>query len=270
MTSLRQAAKRRLPPRVWEFLRSGYFATRDMATMANPRFWINVGRIQAYKDRHKGERCFIIGTGPSLKRMDLSLLESEYTFGLNRIYLAFDRLGFSTTYYVSTNDLVIRQCADEIRRLPCPKFVSWDNRDRLGSRSDMMFLRRVPVPSFSTDIAHGVWEGATVTYVTMQVAYYMGFSRVILVGVDHHFETKGTPHQEIVSEGNDTNHFDDDYFGKGFRWNLPDLATSELAYSIARLQFESDNREIVDATVGGKLTVFRKVEFTSLFSRSGP
>ncbi len=37
----------------------------------------------------------------------------------------------------------------------------------------------------------------------------------------------------------------------------------------ARLQFESDNREIIDATVGGKLTVFRKIEFTSLFSRSG-
>ncbi|MCZ6744777.1 MAG: hypothetical protein O7D31_08910 [Alphaproteobacteria bacterium] len=127
----------------------------------------------------------------------------------------------------------------------------------------------IPGPSFSTDIAYGVWEGATVTYVAMQVAYYMGFSRVILVGVDHHFETKGAPHKEIVSEGNDTNHFDNNYFGKGFRWNLPDLATSELAYSIARLQFESDNREIIDATVGGKLTVFRKIEFTSLFSRSG-
>lgn len=269
MSSLSQAAKRRLPPRVWGFLRGGYLATRDMATIANPRFWANAGRIQTYKDRHKGERCFIIGNGPSLKRTDLSLLESEYTFGLNRIYLAFDRLGFSTTYYVSVNDLVIRQCAEEIRRLSCPKFSSWVNRGRLGNRSDMMYLRRVPGPSFSTDIAYGVWEGATVTYVAMQVAYYMGFGRVILVGVDHHFETKGSPHQEIVSEGNDTNHFDNNYFGKGFRWNLPDLATSELAYCIARLQFESDNREIIDATVGGKLTVFRKIEFTSLFSRSG-
>ena len=55
------------------------------------------------------------------------------------------------------------------------------------------------------------------------------------------------------------------YFGKGFRWQLPDLDTSELAYLRARRAYESAGRRIVDATVGGQLDVFPKVDFDSYF-----
>ena len=50
-----------------------------------------IEKLGALKDKHKGERCFIIGNGPSLKQTDLTKLKNEYTFGLNRIYLAFRR-----------------------------------------------------------------------------------------------------------------------------------------------------------------------------------
>ncbi len=36
---------------------------------------------------HHGQRCFIIGNGPSLQRTDLTKLKDEFTFGMNRIYL---------------------------------------------------------------------------------------------------------------------------------------------------------------------------------------
>jgi hypothetical protein len=99
----------------------------------------------------------------------------------------------------------------------------------------------------------------------MQLAYHMGFDQVILVGVDHSFITQGKPNTEIVSQGDDPNHFSAEYFGKGFRWQLPDLETSEIAYHMARRVFEADGREIVDATIGGKLTVFPKADYSSLF-----
>ena len=41
--------------------------------------------LKMYKDIHKGERCFIIATGPSLTMEDLEALKSEYTFGMNSI-----------------------------------------------------------------------------------------------------------------------------------------------------------------------------------------
>ena len=118
---------------------------------------------------------------------------------------------------------------------------------------------------FTRDARRHLWPGATVTYVAMQLAYHLGFRQVILVGVDHSFTTQGRPHEAVVSHGDDPNHFSPQYFGKGFRWQLPDLETSEIAYRLARRAFEADGREILDATVGGRLTVFPKVEYLSLF-----
>ena len=130
----------------------------------------------------------------------------------------------------------------------------------------MVFLTHYPLePRFFNNIEHGVWQGTTVTYVAMQIAFYMGFNQVILIGVDHSFTTKGTPHSVVTTDDKDLNHFDDQYFGKGFRWQLPDLDGSELAYRMAKYHYERKGREIVDATIDGKLQVFRKVEYDALF-----
>jgi hypothetical protein len=214
------------------------------------------------------ERCFIIGNGPSLQRTDLSMLRNECTFGLNRIYLLFPEMGFSTTYLVTVNWLVLEQCADEILATPAIKFLPWTfrkhlNPDHLGNTVFVQCNR--PVRAFTPDVRHPLWTGATVTYVAMQLAFHMGFQKVILIGVDHSFTTQGKPHAEIVSQGNDPNHFSPAYFGKGFKWQLPDLETSESAYHLAGQAFEADGREIVDATIGGKLTIFPKVDYSSLF-----
>ena len=199
------------------------------------------------------------------QRLDLGPLASEVTFGLNRIYLAFDTMGFATTYYVSVNRLVIEQCAGDITQLPMPKFLSWACRDLVSSSPTTTYIPSRPRPHFSKNPEWGVWEGATVTYVALQLAYFMGFSQVILVGVDHSFKTKGPPHRAVVSQGPDQDHFSPDYFGKGFRWQLPDLERSERAYRMARRAYEHDRREVLDATAGGNLMVFRKVDFETLF-----
>ena len=84
-------------------------------------------------------------------------------------------------------------------------------------------------------------------------------------GVDHSFATKGKRNTTIGSDGDEPNHFHAGYFGKGFRWQLPDLDTSEVAYGMAKQAYEADGRTIVDATIGGKLTVFPKTKYDDLF-----
>ena len=103
------------------------------------------------------------------------------------------------------------------------------------------------------------------TYVALQLAYYMGFEQIILIGIDHNFSTKGRPNTTIESQGDDPDHFTSNYFGKGFRWQLPDLETSEHAYRMAKNAFTADGREILDATIGGQLTIFPKVNYDTLF-----
>lgn len=223
-------------------------------------------RLAAWRNRFRGQRCFILGNGPSLRHTDVSKLRNEITFGLNRVYLAFPEWGFRTTFLVSVNDLVIEQCAGEFRDLAMPKFFTWRARRWVPLDEHTTFLFTTYMgPKFATDARGRLWEGATVTYVALQLAYHMGCDPVILVGVDHNFATKGEPNKTVVSEGDDPNHFHPGYFGKGFRWQLPDLETSEMAYRMAREAFEADGRRVLDATIGGKLTVFPKVDYESLF-----
>ena len=225
-------------------------------------------RLATMRGSHAGERCFILGNGPSLQKMDLGRLKDETTFSLNRGYLLFDRLGYACTYHVAVNPLVVEQWADEIVRLPSIKFMTWTRRHGVPRRADVIFIggpSNEVGPRFSLDVARDIWPGATVTYVALQLAYYMGFTQVILIGVDHRFRTAGKPHQEVVSDGDDVDHFDPSYFGKGARWALPDLQTSELAYMLARHYYSVDGRQIIDATMGGALQVFPKQPFESFF-----
>jgi len=226
----------------------------------------SIRKIKALHNAHLGERCVIIGNGPSLRNTDLSKLKNVFTIGMNRFYLAFEDLGFMTSYLLSVNNLVIEQCAEDFRKLSIPTFVSWRGRQWIKPAGNLHYLyTSYLLPRFSGNAAGRLWEGATVTFVAMQLAYYLGFKQVVLIGVDHSFSTKGTPNTTVVSTGDDPNHFNPAYFGKGFRWQLPDLETSELAYCMARDAYKADGREILDATVEGKLTVFPKVKFDSLF-----
>jgi len=259
-----------LPPPLVNSLRN----TRDALKLAvaypdsrlDPRRRDSIRKLDALKDTHKGERCFIIGNGPSLKNTDLFKLKNEFTFGMNRFYLAFSDLGFMTSLLLTVNDLVIEQCAEDLRALPIPTFVSWRGRKWIEPAENLQYLyTSYELPVFAKNAAGRLWEGATVTYVAMQLAFHMGFKQAILIGVDHNFTTQGKPNTTIVSGGDDPNHFNPGYFGKGFRWQLPDLETSEIAYGMARQAYHNAGCEIIDATVGGKLTVFPKVDYESLF-----
>ena len=223
-------------------------------------------KLGALKNSHKGERCFIVGNGPSLKNTDLSKLKGDFAIGMNRIFLAAEELNFKPDVLVCINDLVVEQSVDAFNALQMPKFFSWRARKWLQMDDYTHFLYTTYTePKFARDVRGRVWEGATVTNVCLQLAHHLGFKEAILIGVDHSFATKGTPNTTVQSQGDDPNHFSAAYFGKGFRWQLPDLETSEMAYRMARKAYEADGRKVLDATIGGKLDIFEKIDYESLF-----
>lgn len=272
MTNPKESLKRSLPPRLravgsdvyWWWLNRGQHRAAALASTSRSR---SVRALKDYRDVHRGQRCFVLGNGPSLRRTDLAPLRDEVTFGLNRVYLLFPEMGFATTYFVAVNTLVIEQCAAEIRALRMPKFVAWRARQWLKQDPHTVFLDTdyTGPESFSADVTGRVFEGSTVTYVALQLAFHMGFETVILVGVDHNFSTRGTPNATVVSHGDDPDHFSPGYFGRGFRWQLPDLEASERAYRLASQAYQNAGRRIVDATLDGKLTIFPKVDYDTLF-----
>jgi hypothetical protein len=274
MENIKKTIKESIPPKIlrpiseaWDgFQRSLQFPSAYL----HPWRRKSITKLNTIKDKYSGERCFIIGNGPSLKVTDVSKLQNEFTFGMNRIYLAFENWGFQTSFLVCINSLVIEQVYQDFHRLSMPKFFSWRSRKLLYPSGqpdeDTHFLFTTYTgPHFSPNAASRMWEGATVTFACLQLAFHMGFQEAILIGVDHSFAAKGLPNTTIESQGDDQSHFDTKYFGKDFRWQLPDLDTSERGYWLARQAFEQDGRKVIDATIGGKLQVFPKTDYESLF-----
>jgi hypothetical protein len=265
------AIKDRVPTSLWRTLTAPYWwwynrARHQLAGVFSQRRRRSAARLESLRDAYQGERCFIIGNGPSLKEMDLSPLQDEFTFGMNRIYLHFQEMGFATSFFVSVNTLVIEQCARDIDSLDIPRFVSWRGRHWLKD-PDIIYLDTdyTDPPAFSADVSGRVFEGSTVTYVAMQLAFHMGFEEVILIGVDHSFKTEGPPNVTVTASGEDQDHFSSEYFGEGFRWQLPDLVASEQAYRMAQEAYQAAGRRILDATIDGKLDIFPKVRYSELF-----
>lgn len=202
--------------------------------------------IQKYQDIHKGKTCLVIGNGPSLKDIPNSFLNKYPSFGSNRIYLK-----YVPTYYVAVNPLVIEQNKKEIEALDCVKFI------RQGMMVSGEQLVSAPYKGFSKSPHKWIYEGYTVTYVSLQLAYFMGFKTVLLVGVDHRYTFDGGPNKENVMEGDDPNHFDPNYF-KGQAWNNPDLIQSQFSYEMADMIYNADKRRIINLTKGTALDTFPK------------
>ena len=269
---MRQSIKKLTPRPVWQLGSDTYWWWRNrgrhvMAQTFDSRWPASKHKLQQLVNIHQNKRCYIIGNGPSLRQTDMTKLQGELTFGLNRIYLLFPELGFPTTYLVSVNDLVLEQCVTEMKDLDMPKFLTWRARRWFGNDPRIIYLDTdfTGEEDFCRYITGRIFEGFTVTYVALQLAYHMGFNQVFLVGVDHNFVTQGAANQAIVSQGDDPNHFAPNYFGKGFKWQLPDLQGSERAYTMAREVYTNDDRQVLDATIGGKLNIFPKVDYYSLF-----
>jgi len=225
-----------------------------------------MSRLSMFRGRHAGERGVIVANGPSLNAMDLSLLSCETVIGLNKIHLGLERFGFYPRYYVAVNRHVVEQSRDEIRRLNCVKFIGDRAGDMIPEDGLTHWINTSAAPArFCHDLARGAHEGWTVTYVALQVAYHLGFSEVVLVGLDHRYEFEGEPNAACRRSGPDPNHFAADYFGDQQVWNNPDLARSEQSYRISRAEFEAAGRRIVDATVGGACTIFEKADYRDVF-----
>ncbi len=130
------------------------------------------------------------------------------------------------------------------------------------SRNGVIFLNCYPHLDFSFKPDEIIYEGWTVTYAAIQIAFALGFKRVALVGADHSYSQTGMPNELQTSNGPDSNHFDPNYFGKGTEWQLADLAGSEMAYKMARDVFEKNGKKIFNCTDGGKLEIFERMSLS--------
>jgi hypothetical protein len=215
--------------------------------------------------------CVILGNGPSLKQVNLDSLRHVPTFGANGLYLAYPNTSFRATFHVVEDHLVAEDRAADLNQLrESIKFFPTYLAYCLEDDGATIFYRHLPRPSaktggfdFSPDAADRTYAGCTVTFSSLQLAYYLGFRRILLAGLDHNYaipadvKTRQDYNVSVLDmSSDDPNHFNRDYFGKGKRWHDPQVHKMEAAYVCARKFFQQQGVEIHNCTAGGKLEVF--------------
>jgi hypothetical protein len=226
--------------------------------------------IKSLRDTHRGQRCFIIGNGPSLRQVDLSRLASEVTFGVNAIFLTNAWTSFRPTYYIVEDHLIAEDRAREINAYTATtKLFPWDQSTRLSNAVYLPWLTQYePYPRFSDDIASVIYSGWTVTYLAIQMAAYMGIRDIILIGVDGTYQPGPATEQHgiMTSQGADTNHFHPDYYGPGLRFHPPSPERVGAAHRLAAEHIRGLGGRIRNATPGTALNAYERVPLSAVMT----
>lgn len=234
-------------------------------------------QIKDFKDKHKGVRAFLVGTGPSLKYTDMEKLIGEVNFSLNNISDYWTELYPNTRwrpkyYYNSTKsaikydgwrrkaNLAVDNCEAAFLSVQSP-VKDAENVMRFEFRAIGCKECGEPIPRFSIKPNQVVLHYRMSMWGMAQMAVYMGCNPIYFVGCDI-----GWKAADEVSD--DHNHFKDTYAGD-FTWS-PYFARRENfyhheAHRYLSGMFEKVGVEAYNATIGGELEEYPRVEFDSLF-----
>lgn len=151
--------------------------------------------LRKYKNIHNGERCFIIATGPSLAHTDFSALKHEYTFGVNALCMKFKEMGWKTNYFALSDYNAYKKMSPILTEEKMNFFCTWFTKDNPYCVFVPTFIHNCYMVDYNKkiytkDIESGIGDGNTVVLQAIQIAAYMGFKDIYLLGVDCNYDLK--------------------------------------------------------------------------------
>lgn len=218
--------------------------------------------LEKFHQKYANRRCFIVATGPSLKMEDLKTLNdnNELCISMNGIFKGYKDTPWRPDFYIVSDMEPIMENIEHIES--CGKVanfigdMSWifeEKKDtgRIYKWHQYLTWNDNQIPEFSGDFSEGSYWGMTITYDALQLASYMGFKEIYLLGVDCcKYTTPETQH-----------------FIKNYRSKLGNIREKEsiMSYTAAYNYADEHNIKIFNASRGGKLEVFERVDFDTLF-----
>lgn len=241
-------------------------------------------RNRAFLGRHSGQRCFVIGTGPSLKRLDLGPLGNDITFGMNTFWQHPVVEQWQPTYFC-LGDPVFQQQTDEMDQffdnltsrvprstffVPLLGYEPYSQRLSQGRTFYYDMFRTWPRLD-DLDLTRQIPVFGTVAQLCLMLAIYMGCSPIYLLGLDH----------DWLAQPGILSHFHNGYGGmaaspdrrsqpeapESYRFKMQCLlflwGLYEALSDIARRR----GIEIINLTDGGCLDVFPRGDYESIICR---
>lgn len=236
-------------------------------------------RLARLKDSHKGERCFLIGNGPSLTGKDLNLLKDEYTFGTNMVYKIFDQTEWRPSFHCVSDTIYASKLGTELSEMvKSPLFTTERTYRRMRKKPiDTTYVHTIQTELYKVrgNIQSYCMIKATVLSLAAEMAFHMGFSEIYLLGVDC-----TNPHDK-------GGHFTDNYATKEVaetdinriktRMNAKTLTTKQIGdhiidrsmevYSLLNRYASKHGIRIFNATRGGNLEIFPRVNLEDVLEK---
>lgn len=241
---------------------------------------------------HEGKRIFILCCGPSIKDMNLSILQNEFTMDVSSFYLHKDISNIKPKYHCSTEfiytsklskDSVVRYMRELEDTLgDVQYFFSLQEKDLIekhglfqNKRVNYFYFKHF-CKSFYEDIdlCSAIMPVHSVPVLCIELAVYMGFKEIYLLGAEHdsiltnqylYFYEK----KDSVFEYTDISVDATGKLSIDFSASLTDTYFLWEDYKIVKRIAEEKGIKIYNATIGGILDLFDRVEFDSLFNGNG-
>lgn len=226
-------------------------------------------KVKTLKNAHKGQRCFILATGPSLKPEDVALLEKEYTIGVNSIYKMFERMSWKPTYYVMTDPMLFartfscghRNVGSYSQRY---SIVNALNRRITGNDEKVILIHNCWLDhiyhygtsrrfKYSGHPEGGVYDYYSVTQECIYYAIYMGFQEIYLLGADNNFLGSFQHFEETEGEARIS-----------YEKALKAQRGNDWAYAYLKEIAEKKHVKIYNATRGGRVELFPRVSLEEI------
>lgn len=237
------------------------------------RYLDNQKRLESLRGVHNGKRAFVLGNGPSLKASDLDTLKKhgEITFSSNNIYKIFPFTEWRPTYYVQINDGIPNERLMGMMEGAEAEYKFFKPEGFLKTRNvsgNKIYLnvdgnREYLVhPRFSEDASRVLYAVATTTYALIELAVYMGCREIYIIGCDNQYSKTLTKEGNVI-DNHTSNHFEgSDEIKKVIAESTWEM---DIAYEYAQKYADEHGIKIYNATRGGKLEAFERVDFDSLF-----
>lgn len=250
-----------------------------------------------FKDIHKGERCFILASGPSVKTQDLSGLENEICIAVSHFHLHKDIKKIKPKYHVLAPQHKPFTFDDSSKYFE--DFLKYYNEEEvtyfLGitpyKYSYTELIRNNPKYNLSNinylnyyyperlneknyknpkiwDITKNLFSISTVVYSAIQVAAYMGFKEIFLIGCDHDY----IKHPDRV----ENNRFYEDKEGISDKAHLEKRNLEQMFkvlherwkdYRLMNDHLKALGITVCDATENGMLDIFPKKDLQKILHK---
>ncbi len=146
--------------------------------------------LDEFNGKHTGKVCFVIGSGPSLSFHDLSGLDDFYSIAVNSGYVACP----GADYFLSDDWSVARWSYffEDLRRSKNTIALLYEdmliNQAKLFKKRSVLFRHRhgyhITDKYEHEDSENRICQARTSVGSAIHVAHIMGFSKIVLLGID--------------------------------------------------------------------------------------